>query len=324
MRKVFIETGTDTGSNIRGIGVHTRQLIKALKNQSKGSDIKITEDKSKADIVHFTYFKPFEETLVPFFKNKNQKWILTIHDLIPLIYPKHYPPGIKGSVRFLLNKFIVRKNIDAIVTISETSKKDICRFLKIDPDKVHVVYLASKEIFKKKKVTRKYKLPKKFVLYTGDINYNKNIPNLVKACNLAKMPFVIVGKQAGEIDQMNFNHPELAHLKDVDFSGVIRLGFVEDKELNDIFNLASVYVQASFYEGFGLPVLEAISCGTPFVVSKTQIHAEILGTDINFVNAKSPKDIARGILNPNMKVKLPRIYSWEKTADESLDIYEKV
>lgn len=327
MIKVAIDGGPlSGGDSVRGIGVYARELLGALKMQ--GVDV-TREDLSKYDIVHFTRFSPFRIS-VPFNKPQNTKFILTIYDLIPLIYPKHYPSGIKGLINWQVNKYLVRKNVDAIITISETSKKDICRFLRIDLNKVFVTYLAPRSIFKKieiknfeLEITKQYSLPKRFALYVGDINYNKNIPNLIKACKLAKIPLVIAGKQAAEVEKMDLDHPELTHLKNLDWSGVVRLGFVPDEDLVKIYNLATVYIQPSFYEGFGLPLLEAIACGTPIVVAKNQCHVEIIGDDFNYVNPKDPEDIARGILHPNIDKRLPRDYSWDTTAEETLDVYDK-
>ncbi|MDI6785155.1 MAG: glycosyltransferase family 1 protein [bacterium] len=311
---------------VRGIGVHTNELIKALKNEAKNKknfilDLKMVKSKDY-DVIHFTSFKPFVISL-SFIKPRGTRFVLTIHDLIPLIYPKNYPPGIKGRFNFLINKLLVKMYVDEIITISETSKKDICRFLRVDPKIVHVIYLAPKEIYSKKTVTKKYNLPKKFALYTGDINYNKNIPNLIRACEIAKIPLVIAGKQALEVEKMDLSHPETSHLKGVSFKNVIRLGFILDEELNDLYNLATVYIQPSLYEGFGLPALEAVAVKTPLVVTKTQALVEILGDNVNYVNPNDPKDIARGILKPNINIKLPREYTWEKTAKETLDVYEK-
>ncbi len=322
--------GSHGGHEERGIGVHTNELFNALKSL-KSKEVEISEYKpgNKYDLVHYTVFKPFSFSLP--FKKPAKKVVLTIHDFIPLIYPKHYPSGIKGKIIFLIQKYLIKKNVDAIITISETSKKDICRFLGVSPEKVYVIYLAPKKIFKKiedekvkREIIEKYDLPKKFVLYVGDVNYNKNIPNLIKAAKLAKLPLVICGKQAKEIETKDLNHPELLHLKNIDWSGVLRLGFVSDEDLGVIYNLATVYCQPSLYEGFGLPVLEALSCGCPVVASKTQALIEIAEDLGVFVDPKDPMDIAKGINNFVRPSKPPREYSWEKTAKETRSLYEKI
>ena len=297
--------GLRGGHEVRGIGVHTSELLSSLQRiakSEKGIEIEpYTLNAKRYDLVHYTVFKPFTVSL-PFIK-PTKKVVLTIHDLIPLIYPKHYPGGLRGGIKLLINRFLIKKNVDAIITISETSKKDICRFLGVDPSKVHVIYLAPKEIFKriadseKRIVKEKYNLPETFALYVGDINYNKNIPGLIEMCKYSNIPLVIVGKQAKDIENQNLDHPELIHLRGLDWSNVIRLGFVPDEDLAAIYNLADVYIQPSFYEGFALPLLEAKACGTWVIATKIQVHTEIL---------EGNKD-----------------YSWEKTAKETLEVYKR-
>lgn len=293
--KIAIDSGPlSGGDSVRGIGTYVRQLTKYLKGVDVVDFSKV--DLSKYDVAHFTRFHPFFISL-PFTKPLETKFILTIYDLIPLIYPKHYPPGIKGSIKWQINKFLIKKNVDAIITISETSKKDICRILGVKPEKVYVIYLAPSEIYKKLKNPSYPGLSKHFALYVGDINYNKNIPEVIKKAKELKLSLVIAGKQAKEIEEMDLNHPELKHLKKIDWSGIIRLGYVPDDDLVKLFNLADTYIHMSFYEGFGLPVLEALACGTKVVTSKAQALVEILGR----------KD-----------------YSWEKTAKETGNVYHKV
>jgi glycosyltransferase involved in cell wall biosynthesis len=326
-------SGVKSGDNVRGIGVHTQELIDHLK-KLPGVEI-VTFG---ADVIHYTKFNPYILSLPT--SKPDAKMVLTIHDLIPLIYPEQYPPGIKGTLVYWLQRYLI-KNVDAIVTISETSKKDICRFLSVQPNKVHVVYLAPKNAFKrletgnwKLEIVKRFSLPQRFVLYTGDVNYNKNIPNLVKACAIAKLPLVMAGKQASQIEKMDLNHSELAHLKSINWTGVTRLGFVEDEDLVKIYNLATVYCQPSFYEGFGLPILEAFACGTPVVAARNNCHVEIGGDAIVLTDPTSPQDMADKLteVSENKKLRGELIkkvfervkdFTWEMTARETLQVYEE-
>lgn len=342
MRIAIISGASKTKDAFRGIGVHTNELIKALNNEIKDKndieiDLKVNKSKHY-DVVHFTSFKPFAISF-PITKPKNTKFVLTIHDLIPLIYPKIYKPGIKGKLNFLINKFLIRMYVDEIITISETSKKDICRFLKINPKIVHVIYLASKEEYKKIDMPKTYKLPKEFVFYYGDINYNKNIPTLVRACEKLNILLVIAGKQAKELENMDLNHPELVHLKPVyetliDPDKVKRLGYITDKEANDILNLASCLVQPSFYEGFGFAITHAFKAGCPVIAGKTQVLVEVGGEACLYFDTQSVDDLVEKISDvlssDELKEKLVKEgflrikkFSWEKAAKETLMIYEK-
>lgn len=335
--RIAIDAGPlKSGDSVRGIGVYTRELLNALKIE--GVDIKRT-DLGKFDVAHFTRFNPFMLSL-PFKKPLHTKFVLTIYDLIPLIYPNHYPSGVRGRVVWQINKFLIKKNVDAVITISETSKKDICRYIGISPEKVHVIHLAPRSIFKKMKdqnwkteIEKQYGLPARFALYVGDINYNKNIPLLVSACKLAKIPLVICGKQAANISSLDLDHTELLHLKNIDWSGVINLGFVPDEDLVKIYNLATMYLQPSLYEGFGLPLLEANASGCPVIASKTQALVEIAEDSCLFADPKSVDDFADKIrlLIKDTKLTDKLIekgfenagkYSWQKTAEETFKIYQ--
>lgn len=348
--KIAIDTGPlKSGHKIRGIGMYTSELIKALGSKIDAVDFS-TADLSKYDVIHYPSFNPFFESfkIIP-----RVKTVVTIHDLIPLLYPEHYPPGFKGKLRFWIQKILVKK-VSAVITDTETSKKDIIRFMGVSPKKIHVVYLAAKKIYKKitdrtllRKVKEKYKLPDKFVLYVGDVNYNKNVIGLIKACKIAKLPLVISGKQALDVEDLGNDlralkgprdwirflfgkpHPQLAHYKELikaldENENVMRLGFVSDNDLAAVFNLATVYCQPAFYEGFGLPVLEALACGCPVVCSRTQALVEIAGKAAIYVNPKDPMDMAKGLLRRVKSSTLPRKYSWSKVADETMKIYEEI
>ncbi len=339
MKVAYLAGVNSTLDVSRGIGAHTNALNEQLV-RLEGKDFKIVDDSRNADITHITKFHPFFISLP--FKKTSRKVILTIHDLIPLIYPYNYPPGLKGKIRFLINKYLIKKNIDQIITISETSKKDICRFLDVEPKKVSVVYIAPKKSIKKLKpgvweneLRERYNLPKQFILFDHGVNYNKNIPALIKACRKIKVQLAIVGKETESIGNLDLNHPELAHLKGVDFSDVIKLGYVSDDDLNKLFNLATCYVQPSFYEGFGMPVLEAMVAECPVIAAKTQALVEVGEGACLFADPKNSDDIAEKILEVvNSKAlreeltkagkELVKKFSWEKTAKETLEVYKHV
>jgi len=182
-------------------------------------------------------------------------------------------------------------------------------------------------------------LPKRFALYLGDVNYNKNLLNLAEACNIAKIPLVLVGKQTTDMSidlshVENQSYAEFLNRYSKD-SNMLRLGFVPDEDLVAIFNLASVYCQPSFYEGFGLSILEAMACGTAVVCAKTQALVEIAGDAALFVDPHKPKDIAKKLgeivkisqtKEDLVKKGFARVkeFSWEKAAKETIDYYKLI
>jgi len=366
--KVAIDKGPLTsGHSVRGVGAYTKELSDALKREGKKSKISIdlvdfeSSDLSKYALVHYPYFDLFAQSgYLKVYKNT----LVTIHDLIPLIYPKNYPSGIKGKIKYLKQQSLLKK-IKGVITVSETSKKDIMRFLGIDSKKIHVIYEAPKQVYKKiddkkklETIKEKYKLPNKFILYVGDINFNKNIITLIKACKTLKMPLVIVGKQAFDIEAkgmmldalrgprdwirylLNLPHPELAHFSELtsyfrNKGDIQRLGFISDEDLVGIYNLASVYCQPSLYEGFGLPVLEAMISGTPCVISKTQALVEVAGDAALIAKTEKYKDFSEKIdkllSNKSLYEKYSkkgihraREFSWEKTAKETIKVYKRI
>ncbi|MCS7092246.1 MAG: glycosyltransferase family 4 protein [Patescibacteria group bacterium] len=368
--RVAIDSGpTLSGHSVRGVGTYAKELINNLKKlQSKAYSLNINAfDFSRNsrliftdyDVVHFTAFSIFERSL-PFRLPENS--VVTIHDMIPLIYPRNYPGGIRGNINWQIQKKILKK-AKAIIANSETTKKDIIRFTDIDPQKVHVTHLSYRSFIRKisklelPKIRKKLNLPARFVLYVGDVNYNKNLVSLVKACQKIDIPLVICGKAAAEVDKQaiygsikgfrdhlrrvfNTYHPEIAHLKNLieEFSrskNVYRLGYVEDKTLNCIYNLATVYCQPSYYEGFGMPVAEAMSVGTPVVCAKTQALVEVAGKsavyfdphDVDDLVSKLSEVLCNSLLRSNMikeGLKISEKYSWGKTALDTLKVYNLI
>lgn len=354
MIKVAVDTGPlNSESKSRGIGSYAQNLIEALDAfQKKDKTIKIdffdfSKSKKSAlekyNLLHYLHFNIVGKDNIRITKTP---FVVTIHDVIPLIYPKSYPLGIKGKTRLYL-KISKFKKAAAVITNSNTSKKDIIRFLKTDLKNVYTIYMAAnhnyKKINKKEvlfKTKNKYNLKDKFVLYVGDINYNKNLYSLCKACDLAKINLVIVGKQAGNIsDLVSSDHKELVHLKKI--QKVIKnskyikvLGYIEQSELIEIYNLATLYFQPSLYEGFGIPVLEAMRCKTPVAISKNQALSEIFGkcslvaddTDYQSLKVVLDKffDDKQKLLNLSKRAfEYSFEFSWEKNAIETIKIYKK-
>ena len=344
--KILIDTSPlDTGHAIRGIGTYTRLLTEHLEKRSDISAVRSGTQKAegfKPDLVHYPYFDLFFSTL-PILKK--YPTVVTVHDVIPLIFPDKYEPGLKGRARFIKQKSAL-KNVQSVITDSESSKRDIEEHLGISSAKIHVVYLAANPELKKadeteiKRVKRKYKLPKNYVLYVGDINYNKNIPQLIKAARYLPqhVKLVCLGKSFIEEDIPEWHWIEtqlaLSNVeKKVKFLADVPGGAVSD--MAAIYSGALCYIQPSLYEGFGLPVLEAMQCQTPVVSTKTSSLTEVGGDYVTYVDQEA-ESIAKGInqvLGLSKTKRQKRIkaafrwnqtFNWDKTAQETVSVYRKV
>lgn len=361
MRIAIDKSSFQTDHRVRGVGFYTERLIKALQKVDKRNQyIFFTRGEKipKCDLLHYPYFDLFSLTL-PFVKSV--KTVVTVHDLTPLVFPDKFPKGAKGWIRYQIQRQSLR-GVNAIITDSKNSKKDIVKFIGFPEAKIHVVPLASDEEFRKLetrskklearnqmlKVRSKYGLPEKFVLYVGDVNWNKNIQGLIKAFHKLKfqssnlkttaqnLKLALVGKAF--LDETLPEVQKILQLFKILKCGkdVLRLGFVPTEDLVAIYNLAAVYVQPSFYEGFGLPVLEAMACGTPVVCANTSSLPEVGGKAGVYVDPYDVNDIARGIsevLHYNDTYHCGKVeeglkqaskFSWEKTARETIRVYEKV
>jgi len=340
--KVAIDVSVIRRHQSRGIGVYTQNLVEALR-LIKQADFSIRLIKQGSipqdiDLVHYPYFDLFFLTL-PIFKKKPV--IVTIHDVIPLVFPDKFPKGIRGWVKFQIQKFSL-KSVAAVITDSQNSKKDIVKYFKFPPEKIYVVPLAPDIKFRpiksaliRSRIKVKYRLPERFILYVGDVNWNKNVEGLIKACAKLQTFLVLVGK-AFMNKRLKETQKILRLIKELDLNNRIKiLGYIPKKDLVAVYNLAAVYVQPSFYEGFGLPVLEAMACGTPVVCSKTASLPEVADKAALFINPYNINSIAGGIKRvlKNSKLKNQLIkkgfnqvkkFSWQKTAQETIKVYHEV
>ena len=339
------------GNSQRGVGYYTRNLVAALQKEVKTNpnyknyEIILVTDNSKLvtsfDLIHYPYFDSFKLTLP---RAKHIPYIVTCHDLIPRTFRKNFPVGLKGEIKWLIQKHRLEQ-ARSIICPTEAAKLQILEQISYPKNRLFVTYEAANSNFKKitdkkllQSIKNKYQLPDKFVLFVGDINWNKNIPTLVKACLQLKYPLVIAGGAAVKKVPL---HPwtEDIHwlqseaLKHQSSKALNLLGFVPDEDLPPLYNLATLYCQPSYGEGFGLPLVEAMKSGTPLCVSNTSCLPEIASQAALYFDPYSQKSIASTLkkvwqsssLRESMSQKgllRSNFFSWENTAKNTLAVYD--
>lgn len=273
--------------------------------------------------------------------NLSSHLIITIHDLIPYIMPETVGNGY-------LKKFIscVPKSIykaEKIITVSEYSKKDILRYFPVEEKNVHVTPLAASRMFRpmnKEKcrsfIKEKYNINSPFILYIGGFSKRKNVESVIDSFiniykNLpAKFSLVIAGSGKETLNELKSKVSSSNMENDIIFTG-----FLEDNMLPVFYNGCSVFVYPSFYEGFGLPPLEAMSCKTPVISSNTSSIPEVVGDSGLLINPYSKTELedamlkllsSESLLNSyaEMGYERSKLFSWEETAAKTLQVYKMV
>jgi glycosyltransferase involved in cell wall biosynthesis len=289
--------------------------------------------KNPVDIYHTQYILPFRIS-------KKIKLITLIHD----ISFNFYPSLIKWTDLFFLKILIPLslKRADKILAVSEFTKKEIADYYSINPEKIvvvpnsggedSVVEISQEEL---NAIREKYHLPGKFILYLGTMQPRKNLPVLLEALLKLKSTdwkLVLAGKRNA------YNQDPKIDLFIRKFSlekEVIFPGFISEEEKTALFKLARVFCFPSLYEGFGIPVLEAMRMGTPAVVSDIPSHHEVADTAVLFFSPQDADDLRVKIVkideNADLREQLiqdskakAQIFSWKKTAEKTLEIYQKL
>ena len=327
-------------SHTRGIGVYTRHLIAALQKAYPADDFVPTSHNTdlRGDLLHYPYFDPFFLSLK---RAKKIPTIVTVHDLIPLRFPRHFPSGLRGRLKWWLQRQALR-HVDHVITDSDSSKSDILKLVGLPPSRVSVIPLGpnQSEVVPAKlsqKLRAQYALPSRYLLYVGDLNWNKNLPGLIKAFTALKdkdLRLVLVGKVfADKPNILEYHQLERAIASSGKAESILLLGYVPAHHLSLIYSCATLYVQPSWYEGFGLPVLEAMKYGCPVASSSRGSLREIGGEAVAYFDpAKDMSEVISLLLrSPERLAELSQLglarakqFSWIKTARLTHQVYEKV
>jgi glycosyltransferase involved in cell wall biosynthesis len=267
--------------------------------------------------------------------------VVTIHDCIHLMFPQYLPSRLAFTYARKSIELAARR-ATRVMTVSESSKRDILRFVDIPADKIDVIYNAYDERFgvepREEEVIRvreRYQLHDEFVLYAGNVKPHKNLERLIEAFNLVRqrgldhLKLVLIGDEISKYARLRRAvHSHQLH-KYVRF-----LGYLPEETLAVMYRLAGVFVFPSLYEGFGLPPLEAMASGTPVVTSNVSSLPEVAGDAAVLVDPYRPEAIADGIqrvlcdesLRRDLRAKgLARAhqFSWEASVQRVREIYNE-
>lgn len=256
--------------------------------------------------------------------------IVTIDDLSFLRHPEWFSREFYLYYSFLIPR--IAKNSKAIITISEFSKEEIIKLLDIPADKIKVIYPAVSEEFitpeaLDNSICNKYN---NYILAVSSLEPRKNFKNLIMAFNSLHLPdikLVIVGKGNNRV----FNEKGLN--KTADFENIEFTGYVSDAQLAGLYKNAKLFIYPSFYEGFGLPPLEAMACGCPVIVSNVSSLPEVCRDAAYYVDPDNIENIADGLNNvlnnQTMRKDLIdkgyeriRLFNWRKSAQGLLEVFK--
>ncbi len=279
-------------------------------------------------------------SLIPFRKD-HCGLVVTIHDLVAFLFPETIPLKYGAYMRYLLRQAV--KKADKIIAVSNHTKEDLIKILKVPREKIVVIHEASSPIFHpdnrrevQTHLKEQYGITKKFIYHLGNIEPRKNLIVLLEAFTRVcremgnEYQLVVSGQRGwltGSLSRFFKNYPARDQ--------VLFTGYVPMEEIPLFMNGAEVFVFPSLYEGFGLPVLEAMSCGTPVISSNRSSIPEIVGSAAVLVDPTSIRDLADRIIellkNPDERMHLSQLgleqasrFSWIEAARQTLDVYRSV
>lgn len=267
--------------------------------------------------------------------------VLTIYDLTFQFFPEYHLPLNRWYLALMLARYARRAG--AIIATSESARRDVTRLMQIPPEKVRVIYLGVNPVFRPihdtaelARVRQKYDLPARFILYFGTIEPRKNLLTLLEAYHAllardAAMPDLVIAGRKGWLHQPIFQRVhELGLETRVHFTG-----WVDEKDVPALMNSAQVFAYPSLYEGFGLPPLEAMACGTPVICSNVASLPEVVGEAGILAEPRDVSALASALVrvlnDESLRTDLSarglaqaRKFSWERAARETLAVYQAV
>lgn len=266
--------------------------------------------------------------------------VLTLHDMTLWLLPEYHTIRRIASMRPIIP--LAARRAAAIITVSESAKADIVRVLGLPPEKIHVIYEAPSPRFHRlpdsaalEAVRRRYDLPERFVLHVGTLEPRKNIIRLLEAFALLRQTdridhqLVLVGNQGWFYGKIFAAIEQFGLRSCVQFAGYVPLD-----DLVAFYNLADALIFPSLYEGFGLPVIEAMACGTPVVTTTCGSLREIAEGAAIFVEPTETESIADGLrwiladgdLRADLRqrgLERARRFSWEQAARQTFQVYQQ-
>ena len=287
--------------------------------------------RDRLDLFHATHY-----VLPPLFRSRA---VVTIHDIIHLLYPQFLPSrAAHFYARFMIRRALDRA--DRIITVSYNSKRDLTDYFGVSGNRVEVIYNGVSPAFRpdvpveqRQRVAERYGIQTPYLLFLGGEKPHKNIQNVVRAFGQARrqqnLPHSLV--LAGPLPKDTARLQAL--IAAMDLSGAVHLpGIMEEAELPGLYAGADAFLYPTLYEGFGLPVVEAMACGTPVLTSSTSALREIAGGFAYLVDPMDVDAIARGIgvLTSDAKVRADLTelgkkraldFSWDKAAEKTLEVY---
>jgi glycosyltransferase involved in cell wall biosynthesis len=270
--------------------------------------------------------------------------VVTIHDCIHLLFPQYLPNRLAARyARFMMGQAVKRSAV--VLTVSEASRKDILRFYPgTDPERIRVVPNAiDPEIVEDPgpeeaaRVKERYQIQGRYILYAGNIKPHKNLERLIQAFGILKrraghedLKLLIIGDEINRYGSLRRCVESTGVRQDVRF-----FGFVPDRTLAVLYRLASVFAFPSLYEGFGLPPLEAMACGTPVVTSRISSLPEVVDDAALLVDPYDVEEIAaalgRVLVDQDLRDALLAkgrkracLFSWQRSVQAILAIYMAV